>query len=165
EIFAEPEIGGREADRAAAPVADHDSPVDLPIPAELGGCLARLAGFQQFADMGRGIDRRVGVAYRIDDRDAEALLGAGGAQQFGRAAAAVAEGAVMTDDDMAEADRAEHHLLDKGFGALLREIEVEMLDEQQVDAEPLDLALLDPKRGQPIRLAFRHEDAARVRLE
>src|SRR5260370_36693381 len=71
----------------------------------------------------------------------------------------------MADDDMAEADRAEHHLLDKGFGALLREIEVEMLDEQQVDAEPLDLALLDPERGQPERFAFRHADAARMRLE
>ena len=40
-----------------------------------------------------------------------------------------------------------------------------MLDEQQVDPEPRDLALLDPERGQPERLAFRHEHAARMRLE
>ena len=42
---------------------------------------------------------------------------------------------------------------------------VEMLHEQQVDPEPRDLALLDPERGQPERLACRHEDAARMRLE
>src|SRR5439155_4926838 len=51
------------------------------------------------------------------------------------------------------------------FGALLREGRVEMPDEQQFDPEPRDLALLDPKRGQPIGLAARHEDAARMRLE
>ena len=42
---------------------------------------------------------------------------------------------------------------------------VEMLDEQEIDAEPRDLALLDAKRRQTERLAPRHEDAARVRLE
>ena len=40
-----------------------------------------------------------------------------------------------------------------------------MLDEQQIDPEPRDLALLDAERGQPERLAPGHEDAARVRLE
>src|SRR5712671_7043358 len=55
EIFAEPEIGGREADRAATPVADHDAPVDLPEAAELSRRLARPAAAQQLADMGRGI--------------------------------------------------------------------------------------------------------------
>ena len=40
-----------------------------------------------------------------------------------------------------------------------------MLHEQEVDAEPGDLTLLDPEWGQPERLAIRHEDAARVRLE
>ena len=33
--------------------------------------------------------------------------------------------------------------------------EIEMLDEQQIDAEPGDLALLDAERGQPERLARR----------
>ena len=40
-----------------------------------------------------------------------------------------------------------------------------MLDEQQVDPEPCDLALLDAERGQAERLASGHEDAARMRLE
>ena len=51
-------------------------------------------------------------------------------------------------------DRAEHDLLDKGFGALLGEAGIEMLDEQELDPEPRDLALLDPERGQPERLAL-----------
>src|SRR5207237_4834507 len=101
----------------------------------------------------------------LDDGEAEAMPGAHLAQQLWGAAAAVAEGAVMADDDMGQPNRAEHDLLDKGFGALLRETRVEMLDEQQLDPEPRDLALLDPERGQPIGLAAGHEDAARMRLE
>src|SRR5204863_9549880 len=72
QILAEPEIGGREADRAAAPVAFHDPPVDLPEAAELGGGIARPAVAQQLADAGRGIDRRVRPVYRLDDGQAEA---------------------------------------------------------------------------------------------
>src|SRR5579862_5020598 len=40
QIFAKPEIDGRETDSAAAPVADHDAAVDLPEAAELGRRLA-----------------------------------------------------------------------------------------------------------------------------
>ena len=71
----------------------------------------------------------------------------------------------MPDDDVARADRADQHLGDERFGALAREIEVEMLDEQQIDPEPRDLALLDAERRQPERLGLRHEHAARMRLE
>src|SRR5256885_6860881 len=70
----------------------------------------------------------------------------------------------MADDDMAEPDRPEHDLLDKVFGAPVGEFQIEMLDEQELDPEPRDLALLDPKRGQAKRLALRHEDTARMRL-
>ena len=40
-----------------------------------------------------------------------------------------------------------------------------MLDEQEIDAEPGQFALLDPERGQPERLGSGHEHAARMRLE
>ena len=115
--------------------------------------------------MRRGIDRRIGAAHRLDNCDAKAVPGPHLAQQFGRAPAAVAERAVMADDDMAEPDRPEHDLLDKVFGAPVGEFQIEMLDEQELDPEPRDLALLDPKRGQAKRLALRHEDTARMRLE
>jgi hypothetical protein len=79
QIVVETEIGGRKADRPPAPVAGGDAPVDLPEAAEECGRLARLARFQQLADMGRGIDRRIGTADRLEDCDAEAVRGAGGA--------------------------------------------------------------------------------------
>src|SRR6266550_2348381 len=137
QIFAEPEIGGREADCPPPAVAHHDPPVDLPKAAELGRRLARPAAVP-----------RPHLA-----------------QQFGRAATAIAERAVMADDDMAEPDRPEHDLLDKVFGAPVGEFQIEMLDEQELDPEPCDLALLDPERGQAKRLALRHKDTARMRLE
>src|SRR5271168_1033813 len=71
----------------------------------------------------------------------------------------------MADNHMHRADRTDHDLVDKRFGALLRELAVEMLDEHEVDAEPSDLSLLDAKRGQPERLAAGQEDVARMRLE
>src|SRR5580658_3315216 len=40
-----------------------------------------------------------------------------------------------------------------------------MLDEQEIDAEPGDLALLDAEWRQAEWLAARHEDVARMRLE
>ncbi len=92
-------------------------------------------------------------------------LGAGGAQQIGRAPAAFAEGAVPADDDVGSADRADDDLRQEIFGALGGETGVEMLDEQQIDAEPSQFALLDAKRGQPKRLGRRDENAARMRLE
>ena len=102
-------------------VAERDAAVDLPEPAELRRRLARLAGLQQLADMGRGIDRRILAAHRLDHRHPEAVLLTGLAQQLRRAAAAVAEGAIMADDDMRRADRADHDFVDKRFGALLGE--------------------------------------------
>src|SRR5204862_7258263 len=111
QILAEPEIGGREADRAAAPVADHDAPIDLPEAAELGGGVARPTVAQQLADARRGIDRRVRPVYRLDDSQTEAMPRAHFAQQLRGAATAVAEGAVMADDDMGQPDRPEHDLL------------------------------------------------------
>ena len=123
------------------------------------------AGLQKLADLGRGIDDFAGAANRLDHGHAKAALGARGAQQIGRAAAALAEGAVPADDDVRSADRADDDLGDEILGALCGKGEVEMLHEQQIDAEPRQLALLDAKRGQPERLRRRHEDAARMRLE
>src|SRR5207244_49920 len=107
QIVVEPEIGGRKADCPPAPVAGGDAPVDLPEAAEECGRLTRLARFQQFADLGRGIDRRIGAADRLEYREAEAVLGAGDAQQLGGPAPAVAKGAVPADDDVAGPDRAD----------------------------------------------------------
>jgi len=95
--------------------------------------------------MGRGIDRRIGAAHRLDDCDAKAVPGRHLAQQFGRAAAAIAERAVMADDDMAEPDRPEHDLLDK-VSALLWANSNRNAGRTGARPRARDLALLDPKR-------------------
>src|SRR4051795_4405849 len=58
QIVAKTEIDGRKADRAAAPVAFHDAPVDLPISAELHRRLARLSRPAAPPGVGRGNGRR-----------------------------------------------------------------------------------------------------------
>ena len=165
QIFAEAEIGGGKADRAAAPVAGLDASVDLPEAAELRRRLSRPAVAQEFADMGRGIDRGVGAAHRLDDCHPETVPRPRLAQHLGGAAALVAEGQIVADYDMADTDRADQQVVDEQLGRPSGEGRVEMLHEQKVDAEPRDLALLDAERGQPERLGFRHEHGARVRLE
>src|ERR1700722_12775304 len=100
QIFAEADIGGRKTDRAAALVAERDAAVDLPEPAELRRRLARLPGLQEFANMGRGIDRRIAATHRLDHGDAESPHRAAFAQHVGRAAPPVTEGAVMPDDNV-----------------------------------------------------------------
>src|SRR5260370_7894358 len=74
QIVVEPEIRSRKADRPPASVAGGDPSVDLPEPAEERRGLPRLAGFQQLADLGRGIDGRILAANRLDDGDVEASL-------------------------------------------------------------------------------------------
>src|SRR5208282_4998548 len=165
QIVVETEIGRRKADRPPAPVAGGDAAVDLPKPAEEYRSLARLSGLQQLTDMGRGIDRRVPAADRIEHRDAEAVLCTSRAQHIGGPAAAIAEGTVPADDDMARADRPDDDLGDEVLRTLGGKAEIEMLDEQQIDAESRQFALLDAERRQPERLARGKEHAARMRLE
>ena len=63
--------------------------------------------------------------------------GAGGAQEIGRAAPAVAKGAVLADDDVRGADRADDDLRrENPRRSCAAKREIEMLDEQQIDAEP-----------------------------
>src|SRR5581483_11518441 len=142
-----------------------DAAVDLPRAAELRRRLARLPGLQEFADKRRGIDRGIGGLDRLDDGEAEPVRGTGLAQHLGRAAAAVAEGAVVPDHEVADADAVDEQVVDKRFGAFVGELAVKFLHIERVDAEGGDLALLDPERGQAERLAARHEDRPRVRLE
>ena len=152
QIVVEAEIRGRKAYSPPASVAGGDPSVDLPEPAEERRRLPRLAGFQQLADMGRGIDGRILTANRLDDGDVEAMLPTSRAQQIRRPTAAVAKGAVPADDDMRGADRSNDDLGDEVVGAFSRKAEIEMLDKQQVDAEAERLG-----RGK--------EHAARMRLE
>src|SRR5579864_7490220 len=114
--------------------------------------------------MSRGIDRPA-AAHRVDYADAEAEFVANLAQQRRGAAPPIAEGAVMADDDLGDADGLDHHFLDERFGAFRGEGAIEMLDKEEIDAEPGDLALLDAKRRQAERLAAGHEDIAGMRLE
>src|SRR3984893_7068545 len=115
--------------------------------------------------MGRGIDHRISAADRLENGDAEAVLGAGGAQQLGGPAPAVAKGAVPADDDMAGADRSDDDFGDEILGPLGGEAEIEMLDEQQLDSEPRQFMLFGAERGQSERLGGRKEHTARMRLE
>ena len=115
--------------------------------------------------MGRGIDGRVGAAHRFEDADGKTVARPCFTQQLGRAAPAVAEGAVPADDDMSGADRTHDDVGNKILGALGGKAEIEMLDKKEIDAEPRQFALLDAKGRQPERLGRRKKDAARMRLE
>jgi hypothetical protein len=66
---------------------------------------------------------------------------------------------------VAGADRPDDDFGDEILGALGGEAEIEMLDKQQLDAEPRQFVLFSAERGQPERLAAGIEDAARMRLE
>ncbi len=88
-----------------------------------------------------------------------------GAQEIGCSAAAVAKGAIPADHDVRGADRANDDFGDEILGAFDRKGEIEMLNKQQIDAEPRQLALLDAERGQPKRFGCRDEHTARVRFE
>jgi hypothetical protein len=165
QIVVETEIGGRKADRPPALVTDGDAPVDLPEAAEQGRRLARPTRLQQFADLRRGIDRRVSAAYRFEDSDAKPALRTCRAQHVRAPATPIAEGAVPADDDMAGADRTHDHLGDKVFRGFGGKSEIEMLDEQQVDPKPSQLPLFDPERRQAKRLGARKKYAPRMRFE
>src|SRR5690242_14619977 len=115
--------------------------------------------------MGRGIGGPIGAVYRRDDGDAKPARRPRIAQQLGRAAPPGAKGAIVADDDVAEADRADQHVVDKRFGTFAGKLAIEMLDEQELDAKPGELALLDAERRQAERLGVRHKDVARMRLE
>src|ERR1700730_1912970 len=69
QIVVEAEIRGRKAYSPPTPVAGGAPSVDLPEPAEERRRLPRLAGFQQLADLGRGIDGRILTAHRLAHRD------------------------------------------------------------------------------------------------
>src|SRR6202030_1673785 len=154
-----------KADSAAAPVTGGDAAVDLPEAAEQCSRIARFAGLQQLADMGRRIDCRILAADRSEHGHPEAVLQTGGAQGFRRSAAAVAKGAIPADHDMRGPDRSDDHFGNEFLGTLLREGEVEMLDEQQIDAESGQFTLLDAERRQPEGFGRGEEHAARMRLE
>ena len=62
-------------------------------------------------------------------------------------------------------DRSDDDFRNEFLGALFREREVEVLDEQQIDAEPGQFALLDAERRQSERFGRGKEYAARMRFE
>ncbi len=115
--------------------------------------------------MGRRIDCRILAADRFEHGHPETVLQTGGAQRIRRPTAAIAEGAIPADHDMRSADRSDDDLRDEFLGTLLREGEVEMLDKQQIDAEPCQFALLDAERRQPEGFGRGKEHGARMRLE
>jgi hypothetical protein len=115
--------------------------------------------------MGRGIDRRGLVADRLEHRDLKPVPGALGPQQIRRPTAPVPKGAIPADDHVAGAYRSDDDFGNKVLRTRGGEAEIEMLDEQQIDAEARQFALLDAERRQPERLGPRKENAARMRLE
>src|SRR5690606_18286602 len=103
EILAEGDVGGREAELAAAPVARLDASLDLPVAAEKLGGLGGTAGDQELADAGRRISLAVRALLGRDHGHAEAVARGQLAEHRDVAAALVAEHEVLADHDVAGA--------------------------------------------------------------
>src|SRR5262249_54836580 len=109
------EVGGREAELAAALLAVGDDALYAERRAEQRGRLLQLAGLDEAADARGGDDLAVGL-YERDDARLEAGVGA---QQFGVASGAVAEPEVLADRDVRGAEPADEHVVDERLRALL----------------------------------------------
>ncbi len=164
QVVGELDIGGRKADRAAAPVTLLDATIDLPGAAEQRRGGARLALYEEMADAGRRVDL-ASLLHRLKDGDAEAERLAHSGQQRGVAVAAVAEDEIVADDGLAYAEPGDQHVAHEILGAQRGEFEVEMKIVEQGDAETAQQLGLDAKWRQAERWQVRLKDAARMRFE
>src|SRR5713226_9989977 len=74
QVVVEHEVGGREADGAAARIAGFDAALDLPEAAEQRRRLTGVSGCKELADARRGVDGALGRRDRTDYGDAEMLI-------------------------------------------------------------------------------------------
>src|SRR5690606_13591462 len=106
------QVGGREAELAAAPVAAHDGAADAVRPPEaLGG--GQDVAFRDRAADARRADRRAARLHRPDDLDIEAEPLAGRPQRRDVALPALPEPVVVADHEVAQAEAADEDLLDE----------------------------------------------------
>src|SRR5712671_1582645 len=165
QVVVEHEVGGREADGAAARIAGFDAALDLPEAAEQRRRLTGVSGCKELADARRGVDGALGRRDRTDYGDAEMQIRAARLEQRRRAAPLVAEDEIVADDGVAHAEIADEHGLDEILCALRGEGEVEMQREQQIDAERLEVPRLGAERRQAKGRVVRPENTAGMRLE
>src|SRR5579875_409141 len=165
QVVDEGDIGGGKADGAAELVADIDAAVDLPGPAQQKRRLARPAGNEMLADLGRRINDAARARDRRHDLHIEAVLAALGLEQFGRAAALVAEDEIVADDDRLGAEARHQNLGDEILGAFLREGLIEMEREEEIDAERFEHQRFRAERRQAKGRQTRLKHGARMRLE
>ena len=136
-IGAEPDVGGREAEFAAAAVAGDD----LADRRTSGSRDARLAAAMSPAARCLADARSTRTARRSrretgpndDDGEAEPLAGFG--EERRRARPALAEMEIVADDGRLQPQPADENLLDEGFGRIGGERPVEVRDDEAVDAE------------------------------
>src|SRR5260370_20612556 len=164
QVIGELDMGGRDADRAAAPIALLDPAIDLPGAGEERRRIARPAFDEKMADARRRVNFAIAL-HRLDDGDAEAESLAHPAQQRRIAAAAVAEDEVVTDDGLANAEPGDKHVAHEILRAQRSEFEVEMQIVEEVGAETAQQFGLDAKRRQAKGRQPGLKDTARMRLE
>ena len=159
------DVGGGEADGASPRLAVFDPALDRPVAAEDGGCVLAAAFADRVAGGGGRQDHPGAAGHRGEFGDAEAARRSGALQRFRGAGAALAEGVVVADDDVADVQAAHQGVGDEVVGGGLRIGEVEPPHEQEVRAHVLDQLRLDAERGEAEGGEFGLEGRSRVRLE
>src|SRR6185312_15771698 len=155
------EVGGRETQRSAALVAFHDFALDHVGDAEAAARVLHVAGFDLGADPRGGDDLAVDLdqllhpglelRVRLQHRRVAFRLGA--------------EVEVLADGDAAGAQLLDQGVLDELLRGPVRELLVEVDDDQLPDAEAVDHVALHLEGVDQLRRRLWIQDLERVRLE
>lgn len=159
--IAERDIGGRVTDGAAAFIAMLDHAAHFPIPAEHGIGMGDITKAQGLTDGGGGQGAVPFIRDFVDDGDGQAGL----AQRVSRAAPHLAEGKIITDNDMRSVKARAQDAVDKLIRGLRSEIPVEGQGEQVINATFRQAFSAQKVIGQAKGRVIRAKHAARVRLE
>ena len=164
QVAAEGDVGGGEADRAAARVAVRDGAADGPGAAEIGGGAFGIAVLQHAADA-RGGDRAGAVGEQRHQGQPHAERFGARGEEVGAAAAAPTEGEVRAAHQMARAETLVQHLGHEGLGRHQAEFVVEGQLVEQGDAQRLECRGALGRQREAERRVVGAEVLARMRLE
>ena len=164
----ERQIGGRDAELAAEPLAAGDDPGDDVVAAEAARRRLDVAALERATDrrrrnnLGAAVDRRLDL---FDDLDRETEPRPGADEIVGRAAARAAEAEVPADHDRADAEPRDQRLFDEFLRRQAGQRGVEGQRRRAGEAERAEDARLDRQRRQAKDDRPAGEIVGRMRLE